>query len=356
MSLILEALKKSEAKRRLGEAPDLGTPFATSRRRSSVLPLLVIAIVAAGGLGWWFMRTPAPAASASKAPLSPEPATSPRVAAAAHVVAPTQAPSFDNIAPPASSATPTRMRARHNQATPLPAAPAHSGEPPQVVSIAERARSGGYDGRPQTRLSGKRLPSNMHRVAPTTAPTAPNTEAPAPSGTAAPVAGNTAAPPSATAPAVAPVAAPTTPRATAIAPAAVVSTQPAPVPAAQGPAPLHTDAPAVPMPAATVAIASTPTPSAAAAATPTPAGASKPKLEVPFYYELPFSVRKALPALRLSMHVFAGDPAQRFVVLNDSRLAEGDKTSDEVTLREVRRDGAVLEFQGQRFFYPRDGQ
>lgn len=83
---------------------------------------------------------------------------------------------------------------------------------------------------------------------------------------------------------------------------------------------------------------------------------AKPKLDVPFYYELPFSVRKALPALRLSMHVFAGDPAQRFVVLNDSRLAEGDKTSDEVTLREVRRDGAVLEFQGQRFFYPRDGQ
>lgn len=100
---------------------------------------------------------------------------------------------------------------------------------------------------------------------------------------------------------------------------------------------------------------SKPTP-AAAPITLAPAEAAKPKLDVPFYYELPFSVRKALPALRLSMHVFAGDPAQRFVVLNDSRLAEGDKTADDVTLREVRRDGAVLEFQGQRFFFPRDGQ
>jgi general secretion pathway protein B len=80
-----------------------------------------------------------------------------------------------------------------------------------------------------------------------------------------------------------------------------------------------------------------------------------PKSDVQFYYELPFSVRKALPPLRLSMHVYAGDPAQRFVVLNDSRLGEGDKTADDVTLREVRKDGAVLEFQGQRFFYPRDG-
>ena len=93
------------------------------------------------------------------------------------------------------------------------------------------------------------------------------------------------------------------------------------------------------------------------AAKPEPAAASAAaavKSDVPLYYELPFNLRKSLPALRLSMHVYAGDPAQRFVILNDSRLAEGDKTSDDVTLREVRKDGAVLEFQGQRFFYPRD--
>src|SRR4051812_33420909 len=61
MSLILEALKKSEAKRRLGEAPDLGTPFAAPRRRSSALPLLFIAIIVAGAFGWWYLRKPAPA-------------------------------------------------------------------------------------------------------------------------------------------------------------------------------------------------------------------------------------------------------------------------------------------------------
>jgi hypothetical protein len=357
MSLILEALKKSEAKRRLGEAPDLGTPFATSRRRSGVLPLLLIAIVAAGALGWWFMRAPAPEASASKAPLSSAPATSPKVAAAAHIsaptqVAPTQAPSFDNIAPPASSTM--RAGGRHSQAAPVPAAPAHSGTPPQVVSIAERAQSGGYDGRPQTHLSSKRLPSNMHRVAPANAPAVTNTTTPKKPDAPEPAVANTTAAPTMPAPTAAPSAARPTPPAPAVAPAAGASAS-APV---SGPSTAASSSPATPRapaPAVTVATASNasvPTP-APAPAMPTPV---PPKLDVPFYYELPFSVRKALPTLRLSMHVFAGDPAQRFVVLNDSRLAEGDKTSDEVTLREVRRDGAVLEFQGQRFFYPRDGQ
>ena len=55
------------------------------------------------------------------------------------------------------------------------------------------------------------------------------------------------------------------------------------------------------------------------------------------------------------MHVYGADPARRFVVLNDSRLTEGEKTSDEIFVREIRPDGVVLEFQNQRFFFPRDG-
>jgi len=72
------------------------------------------------------------------------------------------------------------------------------------------------------------------------------------------------------------------------------------------------------------------------------------------YYELPFSVRKDLPSLKLSMHVYAPEPAQRFIILNDSRMIEGNSQED-LALREIRPDGAVFEFRGQRFFYPRDG-
>ncbi len=80
-----------------------------------------------------------------------------------------------------------------------------------------------------------------------------------------------------------------------------------------------------------------------------------PRLDVPTYYDLPFATRKALPPLSMSMHVYTADPKQRFVILDGTRMAEGDSTPDNMSLREIRPDGVILEFQGQRFFFPRDG-
>lgn len=74
------------------------------------------------------------------------------------------------------------------------------------------------------------------------------------------------------------------------------------------------------------------------------------------YYELPFNLRHDLPAITLSMHVYASDPAQRFVIINGDRVAEGGSVQDDLILREIRTDGVVMEFRGQRFFYPRDAR
>ena len=57
MSLILEALKKSESRRRLGEAPDIGTPFTVKPRRRNPWPLIVVVLAIAGGVGWWYAGT-----------------------------------------------------------------------------------------------------------------------------------------------------------------------------------------------------------------------------------------------------------------------------------------------------------
>jgi general secretion pathway protein B len=84
-----------------------------------------------------------------------------------------------------------------------------------------------------------------------------------------------------------------------------------------------------------------------------PATAAPP---MPLYYELPYNVRKDLPALNVSMHVYAAVPAQRFVVVDGDRKAEGETIKDDVKLREIRPDGIVLEFRGQTFFYPRPGR
>src|SRR5205814_2089391 len=85
-------------------------------------------------------------------------------------------------------------------------------------------------------------------------------------------------------------------------------------PAAAPSAPTLAKAPKAPDPKTPAAPDPAPAPKAAAPvlATATPAPAAVAKTDVPFYYELPFNVRKTLPPLHLSMHVYAGDPAQRF--------------------------------------------
>ncbi len=59
MSLILEALKKSERQRRLGETPSLGSPVMAVRRRRSVLPALIVLIAIGVAALWWMQREPA---------------------------------------------------------------------------------------------------------------------------------------------------------------------------------------------------------------------------------------------------------------------------------------------------------
>jgi len=76
MSLILEALKKSEHQRRLGEAPTLATPVLATRRRRNLLPVLAIAIAAALGVAYWLMRTPSGSETAP-AGTAPTPDTAP---------------------------------------------------------------------------------------------------------------------------------------------------------------------------------------------------------------------------------------------------------------------------------------
>jgi general secretion pathway protein B len=88
-------------------------------------------------------------------------------------------------------------------------------------------------------------------------------------------------------------------------------------------------------------------------AEPIPAAPAAPA--VPQYYELAYAVRKDIPQFNLSMHVFAADPPARFIVVDGERKAEGDVVKEGLVLREVRTDGIVLEFRGQRFFYPRPG-
>lgn len=246
MSLILEALKKSEAQRRLGEMPNLGTPVTATRRRRKPLPWLAAAVVlvlAAAG-GWRYLRPPAP-----QAPTPPIENRTPPITV-------TQADGAAHSPPPAQRSAPK---------------PVASTPPASVASAAPSA--------------------------------AKNETAPAPAATVAP----RPIPPSVAIPA-----APASP-----------------------PAPVSVPAPAVAVPA--------PAPASAPAAN-----------DVPALNDLPSDLRNALPALPITMQVYSPDPKRRFVIIDGTRVVEGESVRG-VSVQEIRPNGLVLEFQGHRLLLPRPG-
>lgn len=67
------------------------------------------------------------------------------------------------------------------------------------------------------------------------------------------------------------------------------------------------------------------------------------------YWELPQGVRDDLPELKITVLVYATEPANRFLLVNGERLVEKDEVQGGVVLEEIRRDGAVFQFRKYRF-------
>jgi general secretion pathway protein B len=57
--------------------------------------------------------------------------------------------------------------------------------------------------------------------------------------------------------------------------------------------------------------------------------------------------RKALPPLKLSMHLWNDEPSRRFVILDGNRLREGDRDGDAV-ITAITTDGVLLDWNGRR--------
>jgi general secretion pathway protein B len=289
MSLILEALKKSEQQRRLGEAPTFGTPAPLARRRRTLLPVLAVMIVAALGVGWWFRH--APSATNGAAPTQP-------TAAATATTPPVDA----------TRGTPAHPQGRASPASPKPASP----KPVAAKPVAPPPVAAPVLPMPTTDRPGSVAPLPAMPVGPGNAAATPGQAI--------------ASGPGAPHPAGPAVTGPATPAAAPPPTASAAATKPAASPA---------DAAAKPP------VASRPAPAAP---------------PLPTMWDLPYSIRKDIPELALTMHVYSGQAADRFVVIKGEREVEGDDLGDGVMLREITPDGMVLEFKGQRFFYPRTGR
>jgi general secretion pathway protein B len=62
---------------------------------------------------------------------------------------------------------------------------------------------------------------------------------------------------------------------------------------------------------------------------------------------------QSLPELHLDVHVYATNPADRFVYINMRKYHEGNALPEGPLVEHIRRDGVVLNFQGLRFILPR---
>ena len=65
--------------------------------------------------------------------------------------------------------------------------------------------------------------------------------------------------------------------------------------------------------------------------------------------DLPFDVLQHIPALEFSAHVYSTNPQQRSIVINGRFMEEGDHVANDLYLSEITADGAIFDFQGQRF-------
>jgi general secretion pathway protein B len=75
---------------------------------------------------------------------------------------------------------------------------------------------------------------------------------------------------------------------------------------------------------------------------------------LPSIHQLPAQATAGLPALNLDLHVYSGDPAQRFVIINGQRLHEGDTLKEGPAVERITPDGAIINHQGTRFLLPRE--
>jgi len=151
------------------------------------------------------------------------------------------------------------------------------------------------------------------------------------------------------------------------APAPATAVPAALVPAAVPPAPSATPSSAgslpVAAPPATVAPAARAPDSSAAAdgsealnpadlepAVAPPAGAAPAPAGLRPYTEL----AGTLPPLRLDLHVYAANPADRYAFINMHKVHEGDVTPEGVRVSQITREGVVLDYRGTEFLLGRE--
>lgn len=70
--------------------------------------------------------------------------------------------------------------------------------------------------------------------------------------------------------------------------------------------------------------------------------------------ELRLNGTLALPELHIDIHVYAEDPAERFVFINMKKHRENSQLDEGPVVAEITTDGVILKHQGSTFLLPRE--
>ncbi|WP_019140134.1 general secretion pathway protein GspB [Noviherbaspirillum massiliense] len=70
---------------------------------------------------------------------------------------------------------------------------------------------------------------------------------------------------------------------------------------------------------------------------------------LPARKDLPQQIQRELPALSVGGYLYAGNPADRSVVINNRLLREGDQVAPGLVLEKMMPDGMVLNYKGLRY-------
>ncbi|MGH8252790.1 MAG: general secretion pathway protein GspB [Steroidobacteraceae bacterium] len=64
-------------------------------------------------------------------------------------------------------------------------------------------------------------------------------------------------------------------------------------------------------------------------------------------------VSGTVPELRLDLHVYSANPAERYAFINMHKVREGDTTPEGAQVQQITRDGVVLQYNGSEFLLGR---
>ena len=84
-----------------------------------------------------------------------------------------------------------------------------------------------------------------------------------------------------------------------------------------------------------------------------PAATGTENTDLPLVHQLPADIASQLPELRISLYYYTSNAAERFVILNSRKQMQGGQVPPGILVKEIRKDGLVLEFSDHVFFKPR---